>query len=148
MQNLFETLVSLLGKSRSTSKDRLAKLTKELKDTPVIDSAHNEIWFYDFKKTGIKLTFDNLKGMFVHANLCLHTEEVKYGGIKAYEGDLPYGIVVTDNKDEVELKLPGATWSVKDYRFAKDLRPLEILFSFNSNGERITMISLDYIEKH
>lgn len=142
---LYQRLIELLGVPRPASASIFIHLIEDLKEKPSIDCEHERIWFYDLRESGIKLTFDNMDGAFIQANLCIATPEVECGGIRPYRGSLPYGIALSDSKETVELKFPGSTMSVKDYRTDIDLRPLVVTISFDVSGEKMTLVSIDYI---
>ncbi len=121
--SLYSKLVELLGCPSSKHVELLIGVGAELNEQPVIEYFNEKYWEYSFEKSGIDLSYDNEKGFFDHLTLHIATPSVKEGGRKPYLGDLPFGVERNDLKDDVEMKLPGATMVIKDYRTDRGLRP-------------------------
>jgi hypothetical protein len=153
MQQPYQQLIELLGKPRPASAELLLRLIQDLEEKPVVDCTHDRIWLYDFPQCGISLVFDTNTGMFWSLSLYIATRQVKAGAIGPYEGNLPYGITRNDSRETVEVKLPGGTMAVKDYRTDVDLRPLVLTFHFQApdpdapgiGEERLIMASASYL---
>jgi len=153
MQHIYERLVELLGKPRPRGSELLVRLIEDLGESPVVDCSHDRVWIYQLSQSGIQLFFDTKTGMFWSLTLEIATAQVRAGYVRAYDGDLPYGINRSDARDTVESKFPGGTLAVKDYRFDADLRPLVITFHFQApdpdspgvGEQQLTMVTAQYI---
>ena len=152
MENLFERLSELVGKTRPDSARLLIHLIEDLGEQPVVDCIDDELCLYDFVGVGAKFFYYTEDGSFRMLQLCIATAQVKAGELQPYTGKLPFKISADDSRELVEKKLPGGTMSVKDYRYDTDLRPLVLTFHFNtpdpnspgSGDERLTVVSVTY----
>lgn len=145
MINAYERLVELLGAPRHRNADILIKIIDDLAEQPLVDCTHERKWFYDFHRSGVSLVFDCKVEIFEHLTLFISVDS-NDESIKAFSGELPYGITHNDSREEVEIKVPGGTMAVKDYRYDVDIRPLELTFHFDPTGKRLLTVSVVYLE--
>ena len=147
-----DQLMEILGKPRPTNAELLIRLIDALEEKPELDSFNERHCDYWFRKSGIRLQFDNELGIFDQLFLELRTFD--FEDCRPYGGKLPYGINRDDSADAVEAKLPGSTMQLKDYRFDKDLRPLVVRFEFlasdfNEPGfgeKRLRLVYVDWVD--
>lgn len=131
---VYEDLIAILGMPRNENADQLLKIIDILGEKPVFEMAHaGNIW-YQFFQSGVRLTFDEKRGVFIELQLTFVIQHDNYGDFgtrRPYTGDLPYGLTGGDTIEAMEKKVPGITYYIKDDRFDTDFGPLEIKCTFN-----------------
>lgn len=142
MECQFEQIVEILGKRPAEHTALLERLERNLCEHPVIDHLSDTFWVYDYPKAGLSFDFDLKREMFVAVTFFIAENLSEHG---TYSGNFPFEILRKDVREVVESKFPGCTTAVKDYRTAKDLRPLEFQFCYDSGGIQLQLISVDYV---
>lgn len=130
VSNISELLIDLVGRPRPSSGNLLMALIEEVGEKPKVSCDESRLWIYDFVDSGFELTFNSRVGVFIHLSIYVDV----HSGRPTFKETLPFGFSKGDTLVQIEKKLPGASLTVKDYRFVPDLRPLVVTAHFHPPG--------------
>jgi hypothetical protein len=150
VQYLYERLADLLGKPENDPV--FDRLLDDLGSRPNLDHEDENMRFWQFSDLGFGMMFDKRRGCFSVLIVELATAAVEAGNVKQYSGNLPSGIVPSDRREEVQMKLRMepttsnliAGLTPKDRCDEYDIGDCRLSFTFNGLTEQLWMLTVSY----